>query len=681
MPLGGKGNDPTFAARLEERAARVHRRISRLGLLARFAIASVLPIAALGLVLDINLQSTVRQQAEGDARQFAYTTTGIAVRTLLTASAVQNGLTSSQVALVDVALRAAGGNGLLLAVDLVNSQGTIVYAMDRSLIGRRATSSAQLSQAFRGHVASLVKELTGDDPGAPGVRTRSLVLWLPVHLSGGSPGQVQAVAIAYRPYAPVDAAVSGSELRIDLLLGGGLLVLWLALSRLVLDVSRRQRRQVIENEYMALHDSLTDLPNRTLFADRLSQAILASDRTGVTVAVLLMDIDRFKVVNDTLGHSAGDLLLKQVGPRIRALIRPADTIARLGGDEFGVVLSEVGGHEGATLAASRLVTELQRPAHVANLALSLEASIGVALYPEHGEDGESLLQMADVAMYMAKETQTGYQVYDPHGDASSGDRLTLVSDLRSGIERGELEVYYQPKARLADAIVDGVEALVRWNHPTRGVIAPDSFIPAAESSGLIRPLTADVLDQSVAAVRRWDDQGFHVMVSVNLSARSLLDPEFVDEVMSVLSRHCVDASRLEMEITERTVMVDPRKTISTTLQALREMGITLAMDDFGTGYASLAFLRQLPVNKIKIDKSFVMNISDPSDAVIVRSTIDMGRNLGLQVTAEGVENQEAWNEVFRLGCDEAQGYLLSRPVPEQELLNLFRCWRHDPMDL
>jgi diguanylate cyclase len=426
-------------------------------------------------------------------------------------------------------------------------------------------------------------------------------------------------------------------------------------------------RQSEINEHQALHDSLTGLPNRTLFRDRIEQAIAIAQRESGQVAVAMMDLDRFKDVNDSLGHHAGDALLVEIGRRLRGILRSSDTVARLGGDEFGVLISKPGSEHDVVVVIAKIRAALEQPVTIEGLSLPAEASIGIAMYPHHGEDGDTLIRHADVAMYGAKEEKGGYAFYERSRNASDPARVTLVSELRRAIEERELVLYYQPKAELANGSIQSVEALLRWNHPTRGLVGPDEFIPLAQQTGLIKPLTLYVLDEALSQCRAWHRTGMTIGVAVNLSVRNLLDADFPDQVRDLLEKWRVEPSLLELEITESTMLSDPVRT-KRVLDKLSAMGIALSIDDFGTGYSSLAYLSQLPVNEIKIDRSFVMNMADSdNDAVIVRSTIDLARNLGLHVVAEGVETEQAWDQLSKLGCTLAQGYYLSRPVPAAEL--------------
>jgi diguanylate cyclase (GGDEF)-like protein len=423
------------------------------------------------------------------------------------------------------------------------------------------------------------------------------------------------------------------------------------------------------NEYQAVHDALTGLPNRTLFRQQIQAATATADADG-GFAVVIMDLDRFKEINDSMGHPAGDALLVEVARRVESALRTSDTVARLGGDEFGLLLAASTGTGGLEAVLDLVREAIEAPIMFHDVPLAISGSMGVAAFPEHGRDPETLLRHADVAMDAAKRSDLPFAVYDEADNRSDPSRLKLIAELRRGLRRRELVLHYQPKARLASGVVDSVEALVRWNHPERGLVFPDAFIPLAQETGLIRPLTRYVLEEAVRQCREWQGAGLELAVSVNLSARNLLDVGFPDQVERLLAGAGLSPSLLELEITETTMLSDGARTKSA-LDRLSALGIRISIDDFGTGYSSLAYLRRLPISEIKIDRSFVMNMDGcEDDAVIVRSTIDLGRNLGLAVVAEGVESEGIWTELRRLGCTSAQGYYLTRPVPADEL----RAW-------
>jgi diguanylate cyclase (GGDEF)-like protein/PAS domain S-box-containing protein len=426
-------------------------------------------------------------------------------------------------------------------------------------------------------------------------------------------------------------------------------------------------RQARLSERQALHDPLTDLPNRLLFGDRIERAIVQAERGGTRLGVVMMDLDRFKEVNDSLGHTAGDELLTEVGQRLRGALRASDTAARLGGDEFGLLLPDLPERDGVAPVIERIRAAFERPISVQELPLAIEVSIGIAVFPDHGRSAELLIQRADMAMYDAKRESAPFCFYDEHAPARDPSRLTLVSELRRAMEERELVLYYQPKVVLADGEVRSVEALLRWRHPTRGLIFPDSFIPLAQETGLIRPLTLYVVDEALRQCRLWRDEGLGLSVSVNLSMRNLLDLEFPSQVAARLARWEVEPELLELEMTESAMLANPTRTTGV-LRELSALGIKLSVDDFGTGYSSLAYLHRLPIDEIKIDRSFVTDMgNDRDDLAIVQCTIDLGRNLGLDVVAEGVETREVWEKLAELGCKSAQGYFLSRPVPPEQL--------------
>jgi diguanylate cyclase (GGDEF)-like protein len=434
----------------------------------------------------------------------------------------------------------------------------------------------------------------------------------------------------------------------------------------------RGGREAIAKEHQALHDALTGLPNRELFRDRIDQSLRAGRRNGDTSVVMLMDLDHFKEINDTLGHHMGDLLLQEVSRRLQRALRDSDTVARLGGDEFGVLLPHVESQADATSVAQNLLVHLREPFVLEGMRLEIDASIGIALHPIHGEDNETLQQRADIAMYSAKNSGRGHAIFEPELDRHSPRRLALAGGMRTAISEGQIQLYYQPKAELRTGRIMGAEALARWDHPEFGIVGPSEFVPIAEQTGLITPLTSFVLDSALSQVRAWKDAGLELSVAVNLSARSFLDTQLAVEIPRLLAKWGVEAELLELEITESMLMTDPARA-EATLTRLSQIGLTLSVDDFGTGYSSLANLKRLPVDVIKIDKSFVMEMAvDASDAAIVRSTIDLAHNLGLKVVAEGVESEDAWRHLEALGCDYAQGYYLSRPLPAEAATRLIR---------
>jgi diguanylate cyclase (GGDEF)-like protein/PAS domain S-box-containing protein len=431
-------------------------------------------------------------------------------------------------------------------------------------------------------------------------------------------------------------------------------------------------RQAELSERQALHDPLTGLPNRLLFDDRIERAIAHAERNGTPLAVVMLDLDRFKEVNDSLGHTAGDELLATVGERLRDALREADTAARLGGDEFGILLPDC---EGIVTAVERIRGALAAPISVQDLPLSIEASIGIALYPDHGHSSDLLIQRADAAMYTAKREGSHYAFYEGGSDEGDRSRIAVTRELRRALEEHELVLHFQPRVQLADGSVSSVEALVRWQHPTRGLLQPGAFIPAAQETGLIRPLTLAVLGEALRQCRVWRDEGLGLAVSVNLSTRNLLDLDFPARVAELLAAHGLEPCLLELELTESAMLANPKRTTAV-LEELSALGVKLALDDFGTGYSSLAFLRHLPIDEIKIDRSFVMDMwRAAADLAIVRCTVDLGLNLGLGVVAEGVETREVCEQLAALGCTSAQGFHFSPALPPEQLGSWLRAHR------
>ncbi len=426
-------------------------------------------------------------------------------------------------------------------------------------------------------------------------------------------------------------------------------------------------------QHQAMHDALTGLPNRNLFRDRMEVAMRVADRESKPFSILMMDLDRFKEINDTLGHHIGDEVLLEVARRLENVLRASDTVSRFGGDEFVMLLPGTNVDQ-ALCVISKIRSAFETGVVVDGHALNIEASIGVTAYPEHGNDAHTLIKRSDVAMYSAKNNGIGYAVYDVKTDTHSPNRLSLIGELRRAIDRGELLLHYQPKISLKTGAVYGVEALVRWQHPDRGMIPPMEFISLAEGCGLINPLTEWVLDTALRRHCRLRLAGIELITGVNLSMRNLQDLDFPNKVAVNLNAREIEPQWLELEITESVIMNDPVRALNI-LSSLDEMGVRLAIDDFGTGYSSLAYLKRLPVDEVKIDRSFVMDmLHDEGNSVIVQSTIDLGHNLGLKVVAEGVENVECLNLLKSLGCDAAQGYYISRPLEADAFVKWLTQW-------
>ncbi|MEU9977811.1 bifunctional diguanylate cyclase/phosphodiesterase [Streptomyces sp. NPDC051014] len=490
--------------------------------------------------------------------------------------------------------------------------------------------------------------------------TRALLWYLHTPRGGGLPTVARTalmrqglVAVALLGIAPLVCVVAVAQ---------PLLLPLFSIPLVALDSTLWMARARAEEQ---LRDPLTGLPNRQWLLERIWTALDDAERIGARSALMLIDLDRFRSVNDTLGHLAGDRLLLQIADRLRAALPRGAEAARLGGDEFAVLLPVADSTTSATRVARGLVTALSSPLDLDGLTLVLEASAGVAVFPDHALDAEGLLRRADVAMYQAKRDRTGVEVYESKRDSNTPDRLGLLGDLRRALDAHEVQLHYQPKVRF-DGQVAGLEALVRWVHPERGKVPPDEFIAIAESSGLMPHLTEYVLETALAQVARWRAQGLRVPVAVNVSPRDVHTPGFAGSVAARLARHGVPAGALQLEITEHVLLEDPQRAADT-LAGLTGHGVKMSLDDFGTGYSSLVHLRRLPVSELKIDRSFVARLAvDNEDAEIVRCTVDLAHSLGLLVVAEGVEDDETWERLRDLGCDAVQGWLVAAAMPPEE---------------
>ena len=443
----------------------------------------------------------------------------------------------------------------------------------------------------------------------------------------------------------------------------------LATATLLIAIARsayafRQLRALAESRREARTDELTGLPNRRLFFESLAACL--EPGAADTTAVLMIDLDRFKEINDSLGHHVGDDVLRQLGPRLTAAAGSTGTVARLGGDEFGLVLSPLVDLNGATEMAERVREALREPFQLEGMSLRVDASIGIALAPDHGTTPESVLQKADVAMFTAKHAHVPWQIYSSEHDQNARDRLELMEDLRDAINRGEIVLFYQPILDLPTGSVTGAEALARWRHPTRGVLAPAMFLGLVADAGLMGPFTMSVLDQAFIQQAKWSELGYDIGVSVNISAASLRDEGLPDKIAALMSTHAVNPAGVTLEITEDCFIANPEEAMLV-LERLRLCGVQLSIDDFGTGFSSLTYMRRLPVSELKLDRTFLTGAPWDARAVaVIHSTIDLAHSLGLRIVAEGIETLDALALVDDLGCDAAQGYLMGRPVPAEE---------------
>ena len=605
-------------------------------LVLRFAVCTgiALALAAAAILLVVRHFDTV--QAERGATAQARVLASTVLRESLQAADFERPDAARRAGLDTLFAGRVLDEGVLLAA-LVAADGTVAYSTDHRLIGTKIASPEHVAEARRGIVRGDIARVQ---------QRKSLRTYAPVAVRGGT-----GVVVIHQDYEPIARAANATFLPVAGIFEAVLVLLFIALVPILRRVTLRIRRQMD-------YDELTGLPNRTLFRRQV-------DASNKGVAVLLLDVDHFKEVNDALGHELGDELLRAIGQRLAALCTD-ETVARLGGDEFAVLLPR----GSAETFAARIHETLEQPFELGGFSLEVAASVGIAVFGEHGEDADALLQHADVAMYVAKGAHAGTAVYSAEQDTNDAERLAIAGELRRAIEQEELVVHYQPKADLQTGRIVGVEALVRWIHPERGFIPPDRFIGIAERTGLIKPLSRYVLRVAIDQCAAWAADGLDLHVAVNLTIPDLLDLELPDRIAAMLADAGVPADRLELEVTESTILADPFR-VRHVIDRLNELGIGLAIDDFGTGYSSLAYLKQLPVQTIKIDRSFVMDmLESESDAAIVRSTIDLARNLGLRVVAEGVETEAMWDALREQGCTLAQGYLISKPVSADDLAPL-----------
>jgi diguanylate cyclase (GGDEF)-like protein len=550
----------------------------------------------------------------------------------------------------------------ILRVSLVRADGLVTYSTHHRTIGTRA-SGLLASEAAAGTIVSRTSRV-GPEGGKS--ETKTLETYTPV-----TPGSGGGAAVIIQSYAPIHSAARSAQLRVGGVLEALLLVLFIVFMPLLVRVTSRIRQQIEQIHTQAFYDDLTGLPNRTHLYESLRLAVRRAGDDTRSLAVLLLDLDRFREINDTLGHEAGDILLRETAGRLRAAVGGEQLLARLGGDEF-VVVTELESEDAVTSLAEVFRSAVEPAVVVDGLPLAIEATVGIAFFPKDGENAETLLRHAEIATYTAKEWRVGSLAYTPAVDPHDAEQLELASALREAAEQGQLRLHYQPKIDLASNEIVGVEGLAYWDHPTRGLLPPGAFIPIAERTGAIRHITGAVLTIAVEQLQAWPDKT--LSVAVNLTAIDLLDNEFPQRLSDLLDKHGVDPSRLCIELTESTVMADPERS-GKILERIGATGVRVSIDDFGTGHSSLAYLKNLPVHEMKIDRSFISDLTvSLHDRMIATAAIQLGHSLGLTIVAEGVETPDVHNALRGLGCDVAQGYLYARPLPPDELETFLQTW-------
>ncbi|HWT94995.1 MAG TPA: EAL domain-containing protein [Solirubrobacteraceae bacterium] len=616
-----------------------------------FSVVSLVTMASLAAVLGFVLQDRIRARALDNAADKAGLLGEIAVRRYIPEGELRGGRISYQTT-VHLDDHLQGGQLASLGVkevEVFNPKRELVYSSAGEPVGNPEPPSSSVAVALRGERVKTVAKGTDDDGSGEEVMS----VYSPLRYQAGA--KPAGAFEVYLDYTAAAAATRNDIWTMWGLVAGGFVVLWLALFRLVGSVSGALRSQMSENRRQATHDALTGLPNRTLLFERVGAAVAQG-----TAALLIIDLDGFREINDTLGHDHGDELLVDVATRLSAAAGEGDIVARLGGDEFGVLRPRGATEEEARVLAAALVDTLRTPMSAGGTAVVVDASVGVALAPQHGSDAATIVRRAEVAMYVAKRRRSSVELYDVQRDHTSRDRLALLGELGGAIRRGELVLAYQPKVTLGPTgmagEVQGVEALVRWQHPEHGLIPPGQFVPAAELTSLVRPLTLHVVDAALRTYRGWYDRGIELPIAVNLAGPCVMDVGIPGAVADLLADHGVPATALTLEISEETMMSDLPGALKV-LEDLRTLGVRLSLDDFGTGQTSLGQLRQLPLDEMKIDRSLVIG-----DRRLLSSVVDIAHRFGLEAVGEGIETPEIARALADAGCDLAQGFLFARPM-------------------
>jgi diguanylate cyclase (GGDEF)-like protein len=637
-------------------------------LVLRFVVVLTVALAAASALILVLVHHFAISESERSATRHASLVAATLLQQEVERSDLERVVSRGRRRELDTMLRSPIVASDTIAVSLVREDGLVTYSTNPGVMGA-VVSPPLAAEAAGGTVVSRVSRTARADGSG---RTKTLETYAPVRRGLRNGG-----ALIVQSYAPIEHAARRAQFRVGAVLEGLLLLLFLVFVPLLARVTRRIGRQIERIHQQAYYDDLTGLPNRAHLFERLELAVRRGTRPERRIAVLLLDLDRFREINDTLGHEAGDLLLAGTAARLEEAAADDALLARLSGDEFAVVV-EVADEEDALAYAEQLRAAVEPPLVVGGVPLAVEATVGLSLHPNDGEDAATLLKHAEIATYTAKEWKVGVLGYSPAIDPHDPEQLGLVAALREASNRDELVLHYQPKIDLGTGVVVGFEALAYWQHPTRGLLPPRAFVPVAERTGAIRHLSRAVLTRAVRQLREWESIDPGLTVAVNLTAIDLLDLELPQQLEDLLHEYEVDPRHLCIEITESTVMADPQRA-SSTLERIVSTGVRASIDDFGTGHSSLAYLKNLPVHEVKIDRSFVAALTvSPHDRLIVHAMIELAHNLGLQVVAEGVETDAVDAALRQLHCDQAQGYLYARPQPAESLTSLLPGWKVRP---
>jgi diguanylate cyclase (GGDEF)-like protein len=631
-----------------------------------FAAIMLVPVLLIGLILGVSYRSEAQRRGLAQGRDEAVLMAESAVEPMLNGNPLSRGLTPLEAMRLHALSNEVTKNGSVQRFRLRDLSGNVIFSSDGS--GFHDEIEDEALDAGRGKTVVLLTHLNADSVDRGAIKGLSVEVYIPLYV-GNLTNRVGVMEV-YLPYSPISRDVNAGIHSLYRNLTIGLALLYLILFGISFWVSKGLRRQVRVNTYQSEHDALTDLPNRELFRRFATAELVDAARHGRSTTIAIIDLDRFKEINDTLGHQNGDILLAKLGTRLSADLRSPDGLARFGGDEFGVILSDVAAPEEVLARLRGLIHE---EIDVGGLPLTVEASIGFVVAPDDGTKIDELLQLADVAMYVAKNERSGVIRYDRSQNHYDASKLSLVAELRQAIETDQLVLHYQPKVCLETQQVNGVEALVRWQHPTHGLLAPDSFIPLVEQTDLIDELTFWVVKQALIDLPHMDERQGALQMSVNISARNLGRADFAGQIISALANANVAPERLTLEVTETSLMADPVRATSS-LQEMHRAGIHVSIDDFGSGQTSLGILASLPIAELKIDRSFIQDIDiNPANDAIVRSMVELGHQLELTVVAEGVETKGELGAVLTSGCDLVQGYLYARPMP----LDALSSWLAD----